>query len=621
MNKSRLLIILGVLALLVASTPALLGQSDPKAGYTEWPTALQSRNIPAGTVNDPGSHLTYVLDTGVNARDLLGDVSLNSATGTPLTDLAAWLDVNGDGQLDPGAIIQNFVAITNTHPTMAVTVHFRYFNDNCDDVLDFLVILTCNDTLLFDPFNFEIPGSGGENTKDRIFGPKRPGKVLAPVATALYGSGRFILTAAASGASIDEDDDPEILFPVETAVDEHCNMNASSTSLDGTLDAILAGAVRNVGLHSGLVWDNLHVFNAFQISFNYLIGFQTYAVPLNQVFQAGGINAWARPAIDRTDDLFGSAQGNPLNGFPDGDGDFATTGKIVLGGEIGTTKTGPATAAIVNIPGNAYFLRNDVHGGDIHPKSGVETVGGFSLYGAMATSSLFPVDPADIVQNFVSITDDYNGSNNNANAFTVGTFIDRSANIGAAATTYVLQIYDNDENILEIIPNTPLNVSPPVVGETVSLKLVCMCLRTFVTDVVSPGTNVDDLTIAELAAIIPEVLAGKDAFTGLLTTNPPDIGGGWIRYVRDNTNIVALTTAERDAIGFTVPRSVAHDAGTSTFDSQYFADSSLLYGPSFLTTSNMFQKQAGFGVLWWNYAVASDADVSDTGDPVPSTVN
>ncbi len=96
------------------------------------------------------------------------------------------------------AIIQNFVAITNTHPTMAVTVHFRYFNDNCDDILDFLVILTCNDTLLFDPFNFEIPGSDGENTKDRIFGPKRPGHVLSPVPTAFYGSGRFIMTASAA---------------------------------------------------------------------------------------------------------------------------------------------------------------------------------------------------------------------------------------------------------------------------------------------------------------------------------------------------------------------------------------------------------------------------------------
>jgi hypothetical protein len=308
MNKSKLLIILTVLALLLV--PAL-AQSDPKIGYTEWDSAVQSRNIPAGTVNDPGSHLTYILDTGVNARDLLGDVSLATASSTPLVDLQPWLDVDQDGQLDSSAIIQNFVAISNTNPTLAVTVHFRYFNDNCDDVLDFLVILTCNDTLLFDPFDFVIPGSNGENTRDRIFGPARPGKVLSPIPTSIFGSGRFILTAAASGASWDADDqDAEILFPYELgkSLDGECNIKYiedytswDDDTIDQTLDADWT-SVANVGTSPGLEEDNLHVFNATQISFNYLIGHQTYAVPYNQVFQAGGINAWARPAIWREED-------------------------------------------------------------------------------------------------------------------------------------------------------------------------------------------------------------------------------------------------------------------------------------------------------------------------------
>jgi hypothetical protein len=53
----------------------------------------------------------------------------------------------------------NFISLSNTHPTKAVTIHFRYFNDECEDVLDFLVILTCNDTLLFNPFDFQIPAA------------------------------------------------------------------------------------------------------------------------------------------------------------------------------------------------------------------------------------------------------------------------------------------------------------------------------------------------------------------------------------------------------------------------------------------------------------------------------
>jgi len=637
MNKSKLLIILTVLALLVV--PAL-AQQDPKAGYTEWQTALQSRNIPAGTVNDPGSHLTYFLDTGVNARDLLGDVSLATATSTPLVDLQSWLDVDQDGQLDSSAIIQNFVAISNTHPTMAVTVHFRYFNDNCDDVLDFLVILTCNDTLLFDPFDFVIPGSNGENTRDRIFGPARPGKVLSPIPTSIYGSGRFILTAAASGASWDNDDqDAEILFPYELgrALDGECNISYD----DGwnpadwdfsDIDATLSGYDPNVGTSPGLEEDNLHVFNATQISFNFLIGHQTYAVPYNQVFQAGGINAWARPAIwrgepgpaDAAQSSIGvgydaGAFGGEVNVSQaeyqgDGDGEFANTGWLVLGGELGWTSVETRNRTPVGtIDGAPIFLRSELHGGDIRSMIGaVSQYGGTSLYGAQGTSPFFPVAPTDIIQHFVSVTDDYNGSNNAG----VTGFPDHSSNISAAATTYVLQIYDNNEDILEIIGEPPLNVSPPVPGKTVELKMVCMCLRTFLTTTIAPGTNVDDVTIAEMADVFGnEVLDGLGDFDGLLVPVAPDLSGGWIRYVRDNTNTVSLTAQEAADVGFTVSGN-AHGPGTSTFDVTKLADSDI-YGPSFMTISNIFTKQAGFGVLWYNFAVPSDAQVSETGDPVP----
>ena len=64
-------------------------------------------------------------------------------------------------------------------------------------------------------------------------------------------------------------------------------------------------------------------------------------------------------------------------------------------------------------------------------------------------------------------------------------------------------------------------------------------------------------------------------------------------------------------------RSVGLLGGTATFDVSKLADSDSAYGPSFMTISNIFSKQAGFGVLWYNFAVPSDAEVSETGDPVP----
>jgi hypothetical protein len=200
--------------------------------------------------------------------------------------LKSRLDADGDGQLDAGAMYQDSISITNTHPKYAVTVLFRYFNDNCEDLLEFTVVVLCNQTLLFDPFNFVIPFTNGENSRSRMIGPS--GAILQPIPTALWGSGRFVITAAACGATLDKDNDPDILFPKEfESLDGECNIEK-----DGTLDAsnsltqVLSGEVRNVGENKGiqlkygtLLTKNLHVLNASQISFNYLIGHLTTAIP------------------------------------------------------------------------------------------------------------------------------------------------------------------------------------------------------------------------------------------------------------------------------------------------------------------------------------------------------
>jgi hypothetical protein len=610
MSKHKLLLVLGVVAVVLAMTPGLFAQSDPKAGYAEWVTEAQSRNIPAGSVNDPGSHLTYILDTGVNARKEFG-TALRTKTSSVLVDMASKLDTDGDGNLDPGAIIQNFVAITNTHPTMAVTIHFRYYNDNCEDVLDFLVLLTCNDTLLFDPFNYVIPATGNLNTANRFF-KASANQVLTPISTLQWGSGRFVLTAAASGANIDQDDDVEILFPYELgeANKDFCNVNKGTSVGPGPLDATLAGSVGNVGIAAGLVASNLHVFNASQISFNFLIGMQTYAKSVviggQPDFQAGGANAWARPAIYR-----GLDENRGISGWPDGDADFAPTGKLVLGTEGLTNYPGGAVWQI----NNSYYLRNEVHGGDVQWNGLGDS---WSNYGAQGTAPFFTAasQATDMVMHFLSVADDYNGSTN------VGAgsqYPDKAANIEPAATVYVMQIYDNDEDplILQVAP--PLNVSPPVVGEVVELKITCICLRTFFTTTIAPGTNLDDFTVAEIAnAGVPEILAGDGAkFDGLFKAKGSDISGGWIRFVRDNTVQIDITATGANgdglAAGVDLGRYLFSGTGTATINAPGFRDH--YAGASFVTISNAFTTQGGFGALWWNYAVPASALVSELGDP------
>jgi hypothetical protein len=617
MRKNFLIVF--ALALLLPCA-MVMAQTNPKDGYGGWVGENQTRNIPAGTVQDPGSHLTYIIDAGVNARAKFGPaIDTDDVTGNVLADLGIG---KADGTLDESKVYQSFISITNTHPTQAVTVHFRYFNDNCEDLLDFLVVLTCNDTLIFDPFNFEIPASGGENTRDRIFGPLRTGKVLEPIQTQQFGSGRFIITAAASVANTDLDDDPEILFPYEMRDKTgQCNIQQGVTGSSGTLTAttleqLLTGyyagtdtktRYANVGTTPGLSDTNLHVFNATQESFNYLIGHLTTAKPAtpgtDQV--SWGLTAWVRPVVNGNLDL----DPMPITGFPDGDAtqNGALTGKLVLGSESWINSSGVKTAVT-----NNFYLRNEVHGGDVAHIGGSN--GGNSLYGALGTLALHPVP--DQVIHLISVQDDYNGSNNAG----VTGFRDRSSNISPAFTTYVLQIYDNKEKILTLPQENPLNVSPPRPGAVLDLEVVCFCLRTFLTTTIAVETSVDDLSIQDLDDFF-DVLSPKGAFAGLLVPATPDQSGGWIRFVRDNTTSPAATDGvvefDKDvnaAIGGPfVNGAMGSGAGTATVFNLDGKLSDSAGEPSFLTEGLHVLVFEGFGVSFYLQAVASDARISEQG--------
>jgi len=648
-----------VIALAVLLPAMMFGQvtNDPrtsgaKVGYLGWPGEYQTRNIPAGTVADPGSHLTYIVDTGVNARAIAGNVDLESVASAALTPLQNGstiqpvLDADKNGALDAGAIYQNFIAVTNTSPTMSVTVHFRYFNDNCEDILDFLVVVTCNDTLLFDPLNFVIPFTNGENTSSRLIGPA--GAILSPIPVVQWGSGRFVITAAASGTTIDMDDDPEILFPFEWAgLDEECNIEATPATIPAnpTLTETLSGTVRNVGTVAGFDPLNLHVFNASQISFNYLIGHLTTAIPAvpgtDQVSWA--VPAWARPAVNRAYD----ANRNSTTLEPDGDAAHAAVGYILWGGEAGKNSAG--LPVIPNLAfTNQLFLRNEVHGGDIGGPNVAGAVGGTSLYGALGTTPFHVpasngvVDRNAQMMHFLSVADDYNGSNNAALGFS-STVADNSANISPAATTYVLQVYDNNEDVLTFTPVGAVPVSPPQIGGVSVLKITCICLRTFMNfrdlatgeDLFNGATAVDVLpagstgnqpgamTLGDLAFFGNGAAFTKlGDFDGILqpagtnidSKGSKDISGGWIRFVRDNTVVVGPVP---ESAGTTLDDAFASGSGTSTFDEIPLADNNPVLGPSFMTIGMFILKSEGFGASWYLHAVASNPAVSASGDETP----
>ena len=76
MNKLKLITVLIVLVALSAS----LGLAQPSGywddgynSYSPFDNMETAKDVPAGFVNEPGSQLIYLLDTGINAEELYGD--------------------------------------------------------------------------------------------------------------------------------------------------------------------------------------------------------------------------------------------------------------------------------------------------------------------------------------------------------------------------------------------------------------------------------------------------------------------------------------------------------------------------------------------------------------------
>ncbi|HUV12068.1 MAG TPA: hypothetical protein VMY18_00425, partial [Acidobacteriota bacterium] len=367
MNK-KLLVILS--ALVLFCLPQLMGQAmaPPDDGYNQFAKEIQTKSTPAGTVVEPGSQLLFLLDTGVDAN-IWDDPD-------PEVDdhFASWSVLELSGGNVSGPTTPNFIAITNTNPTDAVTVHFRYFNTDCDDILDFLLVLTCNDTFFVDPFNFAIPGAS-KNTSQRFFGPSSGNPLglgicdgttlpcwdpaLPGITGLVYGDGRFLLQVTASGDPIDNADPvADWLFPKE---------------ITGDLSDCTGVAAGSIGATAGLNDDNLHILNASAISFNFLNGFMVRAIPTATGNASYGVQAFTRPAVDVSQDNATSL----YTGNADGDAVQAGKRYVLSGSEIINPSHFPLDESTPLI--TDYYLRSETHGGDINPdisgSSGVISLG------------------------------------------------------------------------------------------------------------------------------------------------------------------------------------------------------------------------------------------------------
>jgi len=527
---------------------------------------------PVGSATEQGSQLLYIVDTGANLRQAVGSSLLGSyseplsvaqqfsgSNPLPLNPFgigAPQTVYNADGSFNPELINRNFISITNTHPTQAVTVHFRYFNDDCLDLLDFLVVLTCNDTLIFDPFNYLIPETPFM-TQTRIFGPGND--ILDPIPARMYGSGRFLIFATASGTVNDGTNVANMRFPEEFAT----NYVSDTHHCDNLVDETYFGT--NPGLSAG----NLHVFNASAVVFNHLVGALTTAIPFGDKFQAYGVSAWVRPAVDITTPVAGM-YGNT------GDGPPAPVEWTIITGLQDTYDSSGSVGGGTLIPSNAYYLRTDVHGGELVSNTSV-------YYGASAMTSLWGAAAEDQLVHFLSMVDDYSGAKHGFGSAVAG-FTDRSYNLNGALTKYTLMLYDNDEELFTFEGDPPPpNISPPPPDTTqAELDIVVRCMRAWVLSE-AHSTSVDDFQVSDLAKIAPEALLHVSKPGAAIV----DASKGWIRFVRDNA-----------------------EGGTSApLRTGYNGDN------SYVTIGMHVIKAGGFGAAWWLPTVSYDPCVSELGVP------
>ena len=416
---------------------------------------LMERHSPAGTLREPGSQLLFILDTGYDPLYLKNDPGYYSRS---VLEMA--------GVRKPHYI--NWISVTNTSPKYSVTVHFQYYNCYMKPILDFLAVLTCNDIMTVDALGIEIPGSNGINVRERFFGgldDLEPGQFLPSLSAAEFGDGRFLLSVTAVGdpkgreagdpatvysphwdgdrETFDPDWDNIDLFPAELVTWETLDQSCKAYS-EGEVPASV------IGNTPGINDDNLHIFNATAISFNYLTGLHVPACAGPNCNQSYMVDAFARPARNRQDALESDPEMYVGRQVP--------VSLVLSGGEkiYHRLNATPYSSYLQN----QYYLRwesgNEVNGGKpeavdfepdyindllIHSQGGSI---GWPLI-PIAWSGNFGFTPPAQYLNLLSVGDDYNGSDSTVDPV----FPVKSYRLSPLLSIYLLTVFNSSEDYLE----------------------------------------------------------------------------------------------------------------------------------------------------------------------------
>ncbi len=631
MQKLKLVIIL--IALAVLSCSFGLALKDPAGwnddGYNSYSPFdnVQTKDTPAGFVNEPGSQLIYLLDTGINAEELYGD-DVNFTSNSVLQY----------GNAAP--VHQNFISLTNTNPSQAVTVHFRYFNSDCVDFFDFLVVLTCNDTMMVDPFDFVVPGTDNVNVNDRFFGyPNKAdgnGQSFDAIPASTFADGRFLLFVTAS-ADVKYGYDPYInpsyydadyarmdIIPYEfiNYREEELNVTCAAWVDGGGGDAgeELFGVYPVYGDTEGFDDDNLHILNASAVSFNYLIGFQTVAKVTDLGAQAAYMTqAGTRPAVIATGDYETSITGGP-SGVG---GANAPLHALLTGGEYIWSEAAESGEQIFHTGNSICILRQEAHAGDQLDR-GEDVVGlnwiiseGGALGWEIFPSNAMPAEKQ--IVNFFSFMDNYNGRSNLAQSAQPSKWDDVSYNIQPVVTIYTVEAYNNSEDLwVAGDPEDQPIVSPVTPESPLTSAIAVKCINTYQID---PESNLNDAVLGEkfgeftlqdlydMNSVLGTDSKTLEGFLNVLAGSANElaneVGPGWMRFSRWFTTRKWTTTDLQPVYVYSY-----WEGWNDTADESYF-----LPGPSIFTAGQANYVFENFGAGKWLSTVAGYSTKISEEDP------
>ncbi len=203
---------------------------------------LASLTAGTGSFSEGGSQIMYLIDSGVDLTSRgFSQEQLAGKTVYELTGVSK-------------ATRSQKVALRNTNLAKAVTLKCYFLNDKGREFLSFLIVLKCGQTLIFDPFDFEIPGTD-DRTSEFIFGSSADTQpVGGPRWTAAgFSSGKFLFSAGAVGAPANGSDTAYFLYPSVIAPTGECGVTPVNTGSGG-----------------GFSTTDLHVCNALPMAFDYL---------------------------------------------------------------------------------------------------------------------------------------------------------------------------------------------------------------------------------------------------------------------------------------------------------------------------------------------------------------